>query len=235
MGLVSAIVLGLSAVPAGATLVCPPGTTNPKYCLNVPPIATTAGAVPITGTTATLRGASGPGVPGGDITNYFFQYGKTRSYGQQTPTGTVGHCLGGATRCSSVPSSARVNAKIRHLVPCTRYNFRVVSKNSDGTTLGNNAKFRTRFARPIKRVKTPRHVTHRHFFKVKVTLSYGANVTISLRRHGHTVKRYKLGFRGPGSFSKKIKAPRTRGKYTLSVFARLSCGAEVFSRTLRVR
>src|SRR5690349_12825478 len=89
--LILAGVLGLAAVPSGATVVCPSGVTPPSpYCTNVPPTATTLPATKIKGTSAQLNGSAGPNVQGGDITQYFFQYGTDTNYGSQTPTGTIG-------------------------------------------------------------------------------------------------------------------------------------------------
>ena len=81
-GLIAAGVIALSAVPSGATIVCPSGIKPPSsYCTNVPPTATTLPATKIKGTSAQLNGSAGPNVQGGDITSYFFQYGTTMSYG----------------------------------------------------------------------------------------------------------------------------------------------------------
>ncbi len=95
-GLVAAAVVAVSAAPAGATVVCPPGITPPShYCSNVKPRAVTGAASNVKGTSATLNGAAGAGVTGGDPTQWFFKYGTTMSYGKQTPTKTLGSCPSG--------------------------------------------------------------------------------------------------------------------------------------------
>src|ERR1700735_1373489 len=99
IGFAAALPLWLSVAPAGATIVCPPNQTNPIYCINVPPAAQTSRTTGITGTRALLRGVAGPGVPGGDLTRFFFQFGRTLAYGDQTGAGTVGRCPVGQGRC----------------------------------------------------------------------------------------------------------------------------------------
>ncbi len=234
-GLLSAMAAGLSALPAGATLVCPPGTTNPKYCTNVLPIATTKHPTKIKGTRATLNGVSGPGVAGGDITFYSFQYGKTKKYGHQTKRGQVGHCPNGASRCPSVPASKSVSAKVSRLQPCTTYHYRIVSKNSDGRTNGKDARFRTHFASPIQKVEAPGSVGAGQKVKVKITLRYRAAIKIEFIRHGHVVKSSDRGKHGPGKFRASVSAPGAAGKYTLRVVGKLSCGTQDVDQKIRVR
>jgi hypothetical protein len=233
-GLLSVMAFGLSAIPSGATIVCPKGTTDPRYCINVLPIATTGPATQRKGTSAVLNGTAGPGVEGGDVTQYFFQYGRSTAYGHTTPPGTVGNCPNGQTRCPSVRKYKVVSAKVRHLRPCTRYHFRIVAHNPDGTSHGKDRHFNSGFARPIKRVKRPSHVQHNAEFKVKITLAFRARVTIKIRRHGHDVKTYHVGSKPKGSFSKTIQAPASSGKYTLRVVAKLSCGQQKKDRDLHV-
>ena len=234
-GLACAAAAGLAAMPAGATLVCPPGATNPSYCTNILPVASTVVPTQVRGTRATLHGVSGPGVAGGDITYYYFRYGRTESYGSRTSTGTIGHCPGGASRCPSVPAYRPVSAIIRHLTPCRTYHFRTVSFNPDGKTTGRDRKFKTHFAGPIRRVKAPRTVSSQSSFHVKITLAYGAHVTIELRRHRHAVTTIAFGFKRPGSFKVRINAPQATGKYVLRVIGNLSCGHQDVDSSLNVR
>jgi hypothetical protein len=147
-GLVAAGVLAVAAVPSGATIICPPGapSTSP-YCTNVPPIAITLRATDVRRHSAQLNGLAGPDVRGGDLTQYYFEYGTTRFYGSQTPTGTIGKCPPGDTASSSyciVPKIRFVWAPISGLYPCTRYHFIIVASNSDGTSWGQDRVFRTR-------------------------------------------------------------------------------------------
>ena len=153
-GIVAAGILALSAVPTGATIVCPVGITPPSpYCTNVPPTARTLGAANITRTSAQLFGLAGPNVRGGDITRYFFEYGRTRFYDSRTPTGTIGSCPAGISPPSpycDVPKRQFVWATIFGLRPCTRYHFRIVARNPDGSSRGADKAFETRCGRGFR-------------------------------------------------------------------------------------
>jgi hypothetical protein len=238
-GLMAAAVVALSAMPAGATIVCPPGVTPPNpYCTNVPPIAITKDATNVTGTSATLNGTTGAGVAGGDPTQWFFQYGTTTAYGQATAPQTLGSCPPGVNPPSpycTTPASQDVSAGISHLTPCTLYDFRIVASNPDGTTTGANKSFTTGFAHPIHKVRvSPHRVKGGHRFKVKITLDFRAHVFIFLRRHHHNVKSFDLGFVGPGKVTKRIRAPHKTGKYIVRVVASLSCGHQTVDKKLFV-
>src|SRR5262245_39187174 len=124
-GLAAACASALLAAPGSATIVCPQGTEPPSpYCTNVLPTATTGNATHVRATSATLKGVAGPNVRGGDITQYFFEYGTTTAYGSQTPPATIGRCPHGITPPSpycKVPKVKRVSADISKLTPCTTY------------------------------------------------------------------------------------------------------------------
>ena len=184
-GLVAAGVLVLSAAPSSATIVCPTGIKPPSpYCTNVPPTATTGKATEVKGTSATLNGVAGPNVSGGDITQYYFEYGRTTNYGSTTPPGTIGSCPSGISPPSpycNVPKTEPVSARISNLTPCTAYHFQLVATNSDGTAKGGDQKFKTGFAPPIAFVSAPRSVRAGRRFQVKFTLSYAAKVKIADR------------------------------------------------------
>ncbi len=157
--LVAVGVLALSAVPTGATVVCPPGI-SPPYCTNVPPVAKTLPATNITRTSAQLNGRAGPGVFGGDITHYFFEYGRTRFYFARTPIGKIGRCLPGIAPPSpycEVPKTKRVSAYILGLRPCTNYHFRIVAFNKDGFAKGADETFRTDCRHDRHRYHVPRY------------------------------------------------------------------------------
>ncbi len=237
-GVISAGALAVAAAPASATLICPPGVTNKAYCTNVPPIAVTSNASSVGGTTATLNGTSGPGVPNGDVTSFFFQYGlSSATYGNTTATGTVGSCPTGVGKppyCQGVPAAEDVSAGIGNLAPCTTYHFRIVSTNPDGTTLGNDAVFTTGFAKPVQSWHSPGSVKHHKKFTVRITLTFGANLKIFIRRHGKDVKSVNLGFHNPGTFTTKIRAPKKKGKYQIRLVASTSCGKQTLNRKLRV-
>jgi hypothetical protein len=238
-GLVAAGVLVLSAAPSSATIVCPTGIKPPSpYCTNVPPTATTGKATEVKGTSATLNGVAGPNVSGGDITQYYFEYGRTTNYGSTTPPGTIGSCPSGISPPSpycNVPKTEPVSARISNLKPCTAYHYQLVATNSDGTAQGGDQKFTTGFAPPIAFVSAPGSVRAGRRFQVKFTLRYAAKVKIEVaRRFGRTVVTYNYGTLSAGRHKKTITAPFRAGNYTLAVIAKLSCGQQRDSQKLRV-
>ncbi len=240
-GLMAVGASALLAGPGGATMVCPNGIKPPSpYCTNVPPTATTNPATHVKGTSATLNGVAGPNVSGGDPTQYFFEYGKTKGYGTQTPTGTIGSCPAGITPPSpycSTPSSQAVSANISKLTPCTTYHFQLVATNSDGTTPGGDKAFKTKFAPPLKNVSAPGKVKGRHRFKVKFTLRYRAQSVAVLieTRSGRVVTSNRFSPAPAGKHSVTLTAPRKPGRYILVVRAKLSCGSQTVKQQLKVR
>ena len=241
-GLVAAGLIALSAAPASSTVVCPTGITPPSpYCTNVPPTATTGSATNVGAKKATLNGVAGPNVSGGDITQYFFKYGKTTNYSSQTPTGTIGSCPVGISPPSpycNVPKTQNVSANISGLSPCTRYHFQLFASNSDGSAQAGDQTFATAFAPPLTNVNAPSKVNAGRRFKVKFALKYDTKrVTIAIRRgkHGPVVTSTSFGPLAPGRHSVTLRAPHKRGNYFLEIIARLSCGSQTFSQKLKVR
>jgi hypothetical protein len=105
------------AVPALAAAATKPGVS-------------TGGASKVTITTATLNGKVNPhGAP----TTYFFQYGTTPAYGSRTPDTSAG--AGNA--------AVGAAAAIAGLGPNTKYHYRLVARNSVGTTVGGDRSFTT--------------------------------------------------------------------------------------------
>jgi hypothetical protein len=94
------------------------------------PLVTTGGAAQVTITAATLTGTVNPR---GLTTSYYFQYGTTTAYGSRTPTTAAGK--GGA----GVAAAAQVSG----LGSKTKYHYRLIAHNSDGTTAGNDRTFTT--------------------------------------------------------------------------------------------
>ena len=140
--LASTAALAISAAPAGAHLVCPPGTSTPAYCTNLPPLAVTVPAFPVGRTTASLNGV----VDGfGDNTQYYFEYWRTTSHIIKTATQTIPGCPSGVSNsnyCISSPGTF-VSTSVFGLRAGTTYRFRIVAKNPDGTTFGAIMKFTT--------------------------------------------------------------------------------------------
>lgn len=94
------------------------------------PLVTTGGAAQVTISSATLTGTVNPR---GLSTSYYFQYGTTTAYGSRTASTAAGK--GGA----GVAAAAQISG----LGSNTRYHYRLVAHNSDGTTAGNDRTFRT--------------------------------------------------------------------------------------------
>jgi hypothetical protein len=239
-GLLVTGVLVLSAAPSQATIVCPTGIKPPSpYCTNVPPTATTGKATNVKAASATLNGVAGPNVSGGDITSYYFEYGRTTNYGSTTPPGTIGSCPSGISPPSpycNVPKTQAVSANISSLTPCTAYHFQLVASNSDGSANGGDQKFTTAFGPPISFLSAPTRVKAGRRFQVKFTLRYAANVKIEIvRRFGRTVSTFSYGKLAPGRHKQTIKAPGRPGSYTLAVIAKLSCGQQRDTQRLTVR
>jgi hypothetical protein len=186
-----------------------------------------------------LNGVAGPNVPGGDPTQYFFRYGTTTSYGNQTPTGTIGSCPPGISPPSpycNTPATQPVSANISKLTPCTTYHYQLFASNPDGSASGGDKTFTTAFSPPIKHVSAPGSVKHGKKFKVKVTLRYGVeSLTVKLRdKHGNVVKSVTISPASAGKHTFRFRAPRKKGKYTIVVKAKTSCGSETVKKRLRV-
>jgi hypothetical protein len=238
-GLVAAGVIALSAVPTGATIVCPQGVKPPSsYCTNVPPTATTGKAKHVKPTSATLNGVAGPNVAGGDITQYHFEYGLTTAYGSQTPTGTIGSCPSGITPPSpycNVPKTQNVSANISKLTACTTYHFQLFASNPDGPANGGDKTFTTKFAHPLKKVKAPNKVKAGQKFQVQFTLTDDAKVKIVIKKKkGGAVVSKNYGTLPSGKHTKKLTAPRHKGNDVLEVIAKQSCGSQTVKSPLKV-
>jgi hypothetical protein len=80
------------------------------------PTATTFAAEGLKETEATLKGTVNPG---GEATEYFFEYGTGTGYGQTTEKATV----------SASGGNQAVSATLTKLAPGTEYHFRLVAKN----------------------------------------------------------------------------------------------------------
>jgi hypothetical protein len=239
-GLLAASVVALSAAPASATIVCPSGVTPPSpYCTDVPPVANTHNAGGIRGHSAILFGVAGPNVSGGDITHYFFEWGTTDAYGNETPLGTIGSCPAGVTPPSpycDVPKTQKVSADLSNLAICTTYHFQLVAFNPDGMAMGGDRTFTTKSSNPLKSVTAPHKVKAGQDFDVHFILHDVATVKIVIRnKQGQAVVTRNLGTLGGGKYTRTITAPSQKGKYTLQVVATQSCGQQEFSSPLKVQ
>ncbi len=94
------------------------------------PTATTLAAEGFKETEATLKGTVNPG---GEATEYFFEYGTDTGYGQKTEKATL-LASGG---------NQGVSATLKGLTPGTEYHFRLVAKNNQGPAEGLDHSFKT--------------------------------------------------------------------------------------------
>ena len=94
------------------------------------PSATTRAARDVSPTAATLTGSLNPN---GLVTTWYFQYGKTKQYGNRTP----------ALDAGSGTKAVQVSSTITNLTPNTNYHYRLVATNSAGSTLGADRTFKT--------------------------------------------------------------------------------------------
>jgi plastocyanin len=94
-----------------------------------PPVVVTRPATLIASFSATLNGSLNPH---GLTTTVYFQYGTTTSYGSTTPM-----------RTQTGNTYRNIPANISGLSPNTRYHFRIVATNSEGTRFGADRTFTT--------------------------------------------------------------------------------------------
>lgn len=105
------------AIPATAIAAGKPGVT-------------TRNATEVSPTAATVHGSVNPN---GLVTTWYFQYGKTKSYGARTPAQDAG----------SGTKALQVSSTLTGLTPNTNYHYRLVATNSSGSTLGGDRTFKT--------------------------------------------------------------------------------------------
>src|SRR5690349_12892890 len=109
-----------SALLAGA-LLC----ALPASALAATPGATTGVASGLSPDAATVSGTVNPH---GQVTTWYFQYGKTKSYGARTTAQDAG----------SGNKGVKVSATLTGLTNNTTYHYRLVATNGAGRTLGND-------------------------------------------------------------------------------------------------
>jgi hypothetical protein len=94
------------------------------------PSVSTSGAGSITSSSASLGGSLNPN---GRSTTYYFQYGRTTSYGSTTESRTVRSGAGTAT----------VAANLSHLTSGATYHYRLEARNAAGVAFGSDRTFTT--------------------------------------------------------------------------------------------
>ena len=107
-----------------------PEMTGTITVTNGEPTVTTEAATSQTEHEATLHGTVNPN---GKLTEYFFKWGTTESYGEQTTVKSAGAGTTGVL----VPET------LKGLAPGTRYHFKLVAKNEKGPAEGEDHTFTT--------------------------------------------------------------------------------------------
>jgi phosphodiesterase/alkaline phosphatase D-like protein len=111
-----------------------------------PPTSTTGSATLLSSTRARLAGAVNPNSAS---TSYWFEYGTTTAYGNQTEPASAG---GGSATVS-------VQADLSGLSPGTLYHYRLVARSSAGTTFGADRQLTMPASLPVAATGTTSSVT----------------------------------------------------------------------------
>jgi hypothetical protein len=105
---------------------------SPPPPKQAPPVVSTGAANAIGSTTGTVSGTVNPE---GGPTTYWFQYGKTSSYGSTAPSP--------APSAGSGTTAKSVSLTLKSLNRRTTYHYRIVASNAGGTTVGADRTFTT--------------------------------------------------------------------------------------------
>lgn len=179
---------------------CPSASTSSSYSTSTyggttktckPPSVDTDCASWTDSDTAKVSGSINPN---GATTSYYFEYGKTTSFGSQTPTGTAGN---GRTLVD-------VSATIDGLTSNTTYYYRLVATNEKGTTRTYTQSFKTTAAKPtattgsasaitktgaaIAGTANPNGGTTSAYLEYGKTTAFGSKTTTQSLGNGTTVK-----------------------------------------------
>jgi hypothetical protein len=123
------------------------------------PTASTGGVSSLTYSSAVLNGHVNPR---GLETDYYFQYGRNRAYGLQTPMAIAG----------SGASPVAVSQQITGLAPVTTYHYRLVAVSAGGKELGSDRTFTTpKIPLSVAIAAVPNPVAYGSPFIVEGTLS----------------------------------------------------------------
>jgi streptogramin lyase len=156
----------------------PTGEGTPdKVFTSIVPAGATGFATKVEAKGATLNGIVNPN---GATTKYYFEYGTTESYGKTTAEESVG----------SGTSNLEESKAITGLAASAKYDVRIVTTNSSGTTYGLNQVFMTSAAKPKVETKAATNVTEtgttlngtvnpegsetKYYFEYGTTESYGS-------------------------------------------------------------
>jgi hypothetical protein len=138
MDRVTAVIAGRAGSRFARRLICAATFTTLAACQLAPgaqaapswPTVQTGGAVQVSYGSATLTGRV---EPHGSITSYYFQYGPTKAYGQQTAVADVAANVGAQS----------VSVAVSGLEPVTTYHYRLVAVNAIAAETGKDATLMT--------------------------------------------------------------------------------------------
>ncbi|HEY8082607.1 MAG TPA: S8 family serine peptidase [Solirubrobacterales bacterium] len=193
--------LGTSSSTCGKNATLKPATyivssPDPVYMARLtgvsPPMATTEAAGAVKATSATLNGAVNPE---GSATSYYFEYGKTTSYGTKVPASPKS--VGSGT------SDVAVSEGIEGLEASTTYHYRLVAESEAGMTNGEDLTLTTsKSEAPLPKATTeattaikvtsatlngavnPEGSATSYYFECGKTTSYGTKVPASPKSAG---------------------------------------------------
>lgn len=157
-----------------ALLACALACVAPATALAAVPSVTTGGASGLSPSAATVSGSLNPN---GRVTTWYFQYGKTNSYGART----VAQDAGSSTK------RVHVSATLTGLTGKTTYHYRLVATNSSGSASGADKTFKTPEAPTVSTIAAaPNPVTFNHIVSVTGFLvgpRGGAGKRVALQRN----------------------------------------------------
>jgi hypothetical protein len=116
----------------------------PASAMAAAPAVTTGAATNVSPDAATVNGSVDPN---GHVTTWYFQYGRTKNYGNRTT----------ALDAGSGNSRVKVSAPLTGLRNKTTYHYRLVATSSDGTTRGADKTFKTPEAPTISTIAASRN------------------------------------------------------------------------------
>lgn len=187
---------------------------------------TTKAATNVAATSATLNGHVFPDQS--VTTYYYFQYGTTTDYGNQT--GTEGPVNG---------TDKDVSTDVTGLAPSTTYHYRVAATNTDGTAFGDDMTFTTLAAPPPGGGGTPG--TPQNAVTIKAaptTVVFSRATTITGKVSGPnntgvqvTLEENPYPFTGGFKATKTAVTTTATGDYTLAVVPSVNTRYRVTAKT----
>jgi uncharacterized repeat protein (TIGR01451 family) len=175
------------------------------------PQAITGNTTAITSTAATIHGQV---IPNWTATQYFFQYGTGKSYGNVTTP-------------QQVTSTTNVSARLTKLASSTTYHYRLVAMNGNGTSDGGDRTFKTKGHRFLGTFVLDNRTLHVRNGRVYATFTCKSSIAclsrFSIVIHALIAGTHKVGVL---DFTTTRQQPRHFGaNQTLTVSAPVTQGA----------